>query len=50
MPWFDFFWSDEPDDNVEHVAEHDLTPEDVEDAKDQATNHRSTSPASRNRR
>lgn len=30
MPWFDFFWSDEPDDNVDHVAEHDLTPDDVE--------------------
>ena len=30
MPWFDFFWSDEPEDNVEHVAQHDLTPDDVE--------------------
>ena len=30
MPWFDFFWSDEPQENVEHIAEHDLTPADVQ--------------------
>lgn len=27
MPWFDFIWIDE---NMEHIAQHDLTPEDVQ--------------------
>lgn len=30
MPWFDFFWTGDPDENLAHVAEHGLTPEDVE--------------------
>ncbi len=31
MPWFELIWEwDEPDGNVAHIAEHDLTPEDVE--------------------
>jgi uncharacterized DUF497 family protein len=30
MPWFDFIWNDEPGGNVDHIAEHGLTPADVE--------------------
>jgi uncharacterized DUF497 family protein len=30
MPWYDIVWNDEPGGNVEHIAEHGLTPEDVE--------------------
>ncbi len=30
MPWYDFIWNDEPGGNVEHIAEHGLTPDDVE--------------------
>ncbi len=30
MPWYDFIWNYEPGGNVEHLAEHGLTPEDVE--------------------
>jgi uncharacterized DUF497 family protein len=30
MPWYDFVWNDEPGGNVEHIAEHGLSPEDVE--------------------
>src|SRR5262245_41586675 len=30
MPWYDFIWNNEPGGNVEHIAEHGLTPEDVE--------------------
>lgn len=30
MPWYDFIWNNEPGGNVDHVAEHGLTPEDVE--------------------
>ncbi len=30
MPWYDIIWNDEPGGNVEHIAEHGLTPEDVE--------------------
>lgn len=29
---FDFIWDEEPGGNVEHIALHDLTPEDVIDA------------------
>lgn len=29
MPWYDFFWYDE---NVEHLAEHGVTPEEFEEA------------------
>ena len=31
MPYFEIIWDDEPGGNVEHMAEHDLTPEDVEE-------------------
>jgi uncharacterized DUF497 family protein len=30
MPYFDVFWSDDEDGNVEHIAEHGLSPEDIE--------------------
>jgi uncharacterized DUF497 family protein len=30
MPWYDFVWNDEPGGNVEHIAEHGLTCDDVE--------------------
>ena len=30
MPWYEVIWNYEPDGNVEHIAEHGLTPEDVE--------------------
>jgi len=30
MPWYDFVWNYDPGGNVEHIAEHDLSPEDVE--------------------
>ena len=30
MPWFAFFWSDEPNGNLEHIAEHDLEPDQIE--------------------
>ena len=30
MPWYDIIWNFEPGGNVEHIAEHGLTPEDVE--------------------
>lgn len=32
-----FFWVLEPDENVDHIAEHDLEPEDVENAYATAT-------------
>jgi uncharacterized DUF497 family protein len=31
MPWYDIIWNYEPGGNVEHIAEHGLTPEDVEE-------------------
>ena len=31
MPFYEFIWNEEPDGNVEHIAEHGLTPEDVEE-------------------
>lgn len=31
MPCFAFVWNEQPDGNVEHIAEHGLTPEDVEE-------------------
>jgi hypothetical protein len=31
VPYFDVIWNSEPGGNVEHIAEHDLTPEDIED-------------------
>ncbi len=30
MPWHDIIWNYEPGGNVDHVAEHGLTPEEVE--------------------
>jgi len=30
MPWYDVIWNDDPGGNVEHIAEHGLTTEDVE--------------------
>lgn len=32
MPWYEIIWNYEPDGNVEHIAEHGLTPEDIEAA------------------
>jgi len=31
VPHYDIIWNPEPGGNVEHIAEHDLTPEDVEE-------------------
>ena len=31
MPYFDIIWNHESGGNIEHIAEHDLTPADVED-------------------
>jgi uncharacterized DUF497 family protein len=31
MPCYEFIWNEEPNGNVEHIAEHGLTPEDVEE-------------------
>jgi len=31
MPYSEFIWNEEPGGNVEHIAEHGLDPEDVED-------------------
>ncbi len=31
MPYYEFIWNDEPDGNIQHIAEHGLTPEDVEE-------------------
>ena len=31
MPYFEVIWNEEPGGNLEHIAEHDLTPEDVEE-------------------
>ena len=31
MAYFEFIWDDEPGGNVEHIAEHDLTPADIEE-------------------
>jgi len=31
MPYHDILWNEEPGGNVEHIAEHGLTPEDVEE-------------------
>ncbi len=32
MPYFEVIWDEEPGGNVEHIAEHGLQPEDVEEA------------------
>ena len=31
MPYYEFIWNDEPDGNIQHIAEHGLTPEDIEE-------------------
>jgi hypothetical protein len=31
MPDYEFIWNEEPGGNVEHMAEHGLTPEDIEE-------------------
>lgn len=31
MPYFEIIWNEEPGGNLEHIAEHDLTPEDIEE-------------------
>ena len=31
MAYFDIIWNEEPGGNIEHIAEHGLTPEDVEE-------------------
>ena len=30
VPYYDIIWNPEPGGNVEHIAEHDVTPDDVE--------------------
>jgi hypothetical protein len=30
MPWYDVIWNYEPGGNVEYIAQHGITPEDVE--------------------
>lgn len=32
MPYYDVLWNPEPNGNIAHIAEHGLTPEDVEAA------------------
>ncbi len=32
MPYYEFIWNDEPGGNIQHIAEHGLTPEDIEEA------------------
>ncbi len=31
MPYFEIIWNEEPGGNIEHIAEHGLNPEDVEE-------------------
>ncbi len=31
MPYYEIMWDDEPGGNAEHIAEHGLSPEDVEE-------------------
>ena len=31
MPYFEIVWNEEPDGNVEHIAEHGLKPADIEE-------------------
>jgi 6-phosphogluconolactonase (cycloisomerase 2 family) len=31
MPYYEIIWNEEPGGNVEHIAEHGLTPDDVEE-------------------
>jgi hypothetical protein len=31
MPYYEIIWNEEPGGNIEHIAEHGLSPEDVEE-------------------
>ena len=31
MPYYEFIWNEEPGGNVEHIAQHGLLPDDVEE-------------------
>lgn len=31
MPYYEIIWDDSPGGNVEHIAEHNLTPDDIEE-------------------
>lgn len=31
MPWYDIIWNPEPGGNIEHIAEHGIEPEEVEE-------------------
>ena len=31
MPYYEIIWNEEPGGNVEHIGQHSLTPEDVEE-------------------
>ncbi len=31
MPYYEFIWNDETDGNIDHIAEHGITPDDVEE-------------------
>jgi uncharacterized DUF497 family protein len=48
MPWYDIIWNYEPGGNVEHIAEHGLTVEEVEavicDPLERTTSRRSGRP------
>ena len=37
--YLEFIWDFEPDSNVEHIAEHDLTPDDIEHAFENVQQH-----------
>lgn len=38
MAWFDFLWLEGENENIEHIAEHGLTPEEVEFVFEHYTN------------
>ena len=39
MPYYDVLWNPELDGNIAHIAEHDLTPEDVEEVLFHSVGH-----------
>lgn len=40
MPWIDLLWDHEPGGNVEHIAEHGVSPEEVREVmEDDSTEH-----------
>lgn len=40
MPWIDILWDHEPGGNVEHIAEHGISPEEVREVlEDEGTDH-----------